>query len=128
MKSFNGRKLIKIDSISMYFLLLKMQLKIDTVYAVDSEHETFIGTYRGDVSNRYFAPFRNILWDVKVKIKQKTNNSEPILVRYVSINNNDNVYDLDKIKHNAKKAKESFEQRALNMILKRVVNEHFEWL
>ena len=89
----------------MYFLLLKMQLKIDTVYAVDSEHETFIGTYRGDVSNRYFAPFRNILWDVKVKIKQKTNNSEPILVRYVSINNNDNVYDLLRFKNKQEQQK-----------------------
>jgi hypothetical protein len=105
-----------------------MQLKMNTVYAVDSEYETFIGTYRGNVSTNYMISFKNILWDVKVKIKQKSNRkSQPILVRYVTINNNDNVYDLDKIKQDSKKAKESFEKRALNIILKRLVNEHFEW-
>jgi len=108
-----------------------MQLKMNNVYAVDSEHETFIGTYRGDTSNKYFPPYRNLLWDVKVRIKNKSNiikvKSTPILVQYVSINKNDIVYDLDKIKHQAKKAKESFEKRALDKILKGLVNEHFEW-
>jgi hypothetical protein len=122
---------IKIESNLFYFYLLKMQLKIGTVYAVDSEHETFIGTYRGDISNRYFPPFRNLLWDVKVRIKNKSHIiksiSQPILVQYVSINKNDIVYDLDKIKHSAKKSIESFEQRTLNIILKRLVNENFEW-
>ena len=104
-----------------------MQLKYNTTYAVDAEHETFIGIYRGDISNKYFPPYRNVLWNVKVRIKQKTRKSEPILVQYVSINKTDIVYDLDKIKQNAKKAKESFEKRTLNMILKSLVNEHFEW-
>ena len=105
-----------------------MQLKMNTTYAVDSEYETYIGTYRGVISNKYFPPHRNLLWDVKVRIKSKTTSkSTPILVQYISINNNDNVYDLDKIKHDAKKAKESFEQRALNMILKKLVNEEFQW-
>jgi 3-deoxy-D-arabino-heptulosonate 7-phosphate (DAHP) synthase class II len=104
-----------------------MQLKYNTVYAVDSAHETFIGTYRGDISNKYFPPHRNILWNVKVRIKNKSNKSNPILVQYVSINKTDIVYDLDKIKQNAKKAKESFEKRTLNMILKSLVNEYFEW-
>ena len=101
---------------------------MNTTYAVESEYETFVGTYRGNVSNKYFPPHRNLLWDVKVRIKSKTTSkSTPILVQYISINNNDNVYDLDKIKHDAKNAKESFEQRALNKILKKLVNEHFEW-
>ena len=108
-----------------------MQLKRGTVYAVDSEYETFIGTYRGEVSNKYFPPYRNLLWDVKVRIKNKSNiiksKSTPILVQYISINKNDIVYDLDKIIHSAKKAKETFEKRTLNQILKRLVNEHFEW-
>ena len=103
-----------------------MQLKMNNVYAVDSEYETYIGTYRGNVSTNYMS-FKNILWDVTVKIKQKTRKSQPILVRYVTINKNDNVYDLDKIKQDAKKAKESFEKRALNIILKSLINEHFEW-
>lgn len=102
-----------------------MQLKINTVYAVETEYETFIGTYRGKSNKKYFPP--NILWDVKVRIKNSNRKSEPITVNFVSINKNDIIYDLDKIKHDSKKAKESFEKRTLNKILKKLVNEHFEW-
>ena len=111
-----------------YSIFIEMQLKMNTTYAVDSEHETFIGTYRGQINNRYFPPYKNVLYDVKVRIKQNSNRkSAPILVQYVSICKNDIIYDLDKIKQSAKKAKESFEQRALNQILKRLVNENFQW-
>ena len=102
-----------------------MQLKINTVYVVESEYETYIGTYRGKSNKKYFPP--NILWDVKVRIKSNTKKCEPIIVNFVSINKNDIMYDLDKIKHDAKKAKESFEKRSLDKILKRLVNEQFEW-
>ena len=104
-----------------------MQLKMNNVYAVETQYETYIGTYRGDTSNKYFPPYKNILWNVTVRIKQKTRKPEPILVQFVSINKNDIVYDLDKIKQDSKKAKESFEIRTLNIILKRLINEHFEW-
>ena len=102
-----------------------MQLKLNTVYVVDSEYETYIGTYRGKSNKKYFPP--NILWDVKVRIKSNTKKSEPIIVNFISINKNDIMYDLDKIKDNAKKAKESFEKRTLDNILKKLVNENFEW-
>ena len=104
-----------------------MQLKINTVYVVDSEYETYIGTYRGKSNKKYFPP--NILWDVKVRIKNKSNkkNTEPIIVNFVSINKNDIIYDLDKIKQASKKAKESFEKRTLDKILKTLINEQFEW-
>ena len=39
----------------------------------------------------------------------------------------DYYYDPEKIKKNSHLAKQSMEHRALNMILKRIVNEHFEW-
>jgi hypothetical protein len=104
-----------------------MQLKINTVYVVDSEYETYIGTYRGKNNNKYFPP--NILWDVKVRMKNKLNTkkSESIIVNFVSINKHDIIYDFDKIKQDAKKAKESFERRTLDKILKTLVNEQFEW-
>ena len=102
-----------------------MQLKINTVYAVETEYETFIGTYRGKTNKKYFPP--NILWDVEVRIKNLNRKSQPIIVNFVSINKNDIIYDLDKIKYESKKAKESFEKRSLNKILKRLVNENFEW-
>ena len=39
----------------------------------------------------------------------------------------DYYYDPEIIREKAQVAKQRMEQRALNMILKRVVNEHFEW-
>ena len=36
-------------------------------------------------------------------------------------------YDLEEIRENAQRAIQSFEKRTLNLILKRLVNEHFEW-
>lgn len=110
-----------------------MQLKIGSVYVADSEYETYIGTYRGVVNNKYFPPYKNVLWNVKVRIKKSNTDSiwntksEPIIVNYVSINKNDIIYDLDKIKQASKRAKESFEKRTLDTILKKLVNEHFEW-
>ena len=39
----------------------------------------------------------------------------------------DTFYDLNKIRENADKAREQMEKRALNQILKELVNETFEW-
>ena len=39
----------------------------------------------------------------------------------------DDYYDPEKIRENAQKARQQMEQRTLNMILKRVVNEEFQW-
>lgn len=105
-----------------------MQLKIGTVYAIESEYERYTGTYRGKSNTKYFPPNILFLWDVKVRIKNKSNTkSEPIIVNFVSINKNHIIYDLDKIKQASKRAKESFEKRTLDKILKILVNEHFEW-
>jgi hypothetical protein len=107
-----------------------MQLKIGTVYVVDSAYETYIGTYRGVLNNKYFPPYKNVLCDVKARIKNNSKSvmtSNPILVKFISIHKDDIVYDLDKIKQDAKKAKETFEKRTLDNILRRLVNEEFEW-
>jgi hypothetical protein len=50
------------------------------------------------------------------------------MTTYYSFYEEDCYYDPEKIKENAQLAKQSMEQRALGMILKRLVNEHFEWL
>ena len=39
----------------------------------------------------------------------------------------DYYYDPEKIRENAQIAKQSMEQRSLDIILKKLVNEHFEW-
>jgi len=40
----------------------------------------------------------------------------------------DNFYDVAEIRHNAQRAIQSMEQRSINIILKRVVNEEFQWV
>jgi hypothetical protein len=40
---------------------------------------------------------------------------------------NDEFHDVEKIRDNSQRAIETMEQRSLNMILKRIVNEEFEW-
>jgi|UniRef100_A0A6C0D3L9 hypothetical protein len=40
---------------------------------------------------------------------------------------NDYYYDPEKIKRNAQRAIEQMEHRSMNMVLKRLVNEEFEW-
>ena len=40
---------------------------------------------------------------------------------------NDIVYDLEEIREDGKQARQAMEQRALNIVLKRLVNENFEW-
>jgi hypothetical protein len=39
----------------------------------------------------------------------------------------DDFYDVDDIREKSRKAKQAMEQRALNKILKKIVNENFEW-
>lgn len=39
----------------------------------------------------------------------------------------DKFYDVEEIRDNAKKARQQLEKRSLNMVLKRLVNEQFEW-
>jgi hypothetical protein len=39
----------------------------------------------------------------------------------------DTFYDLEEIRDNGKKARQTMEQRSLDIILKRLVNEHFQW-
>jgi hypothetical protein len=39
----------------------------------------------------------------------------------------DEFYDVEKIRENSQRAIQSMEHRSVNMILKRIVNEEFEW-
>lgn len=42
--------------------------------------------------------------------------------------NDDLYFDIEEIIEKSRKARLSFEQRSLNLILKRLVNEEFEWI
>ena len=42
--------------------------------------------------------------------------------------NDDIFFDIEEIIENSRNARLSFEQRSVNLILKRLVNEEFEWV
>lgn len=100
---------------------------VGKTYAVESKTRLCIGTYIGLVfhDEDYY-----ILKDVVQKNKpfvsyvmRKPRKIKPNAV----FGPNDIVYDLEEIRENGKRARQAMEQRALNIVLKRLVNEHFEW-
>ena len=62
-----------------------------------------------------------------VLMKHMTKRSLPGIYYYGFCNKDDIYYDWDKIRENARNARLAFERRTLNRILKRLVNEEFEW-
>jgi len=103
------------------------KMTVGKIYAVESRTRLCIGTYIG----RVFDDEEDyILKDVIQKnkpfgsyIMRKPRKIKPNAV----FSPNDTVYDLEEIRENGKKAIEAMEQRALNLVLKQLVNEHFEW-
>jgi hypothetical protein len=63
-----------------------------------------------------------------VLMRSMTKRSLPGIYYYGFCYKNEIYYDWDKIRDNARNARHNFEQRALNQILKRLVNEEFQWL
>jgi hypothetical protein len=47
---------------------------------------------------------------------------------YIEFDRDDTFYDAEEIREKAQQARQQMESRALNKILKRVVNEEFQWL
>ena len=50
------------------------------------------------------------------------------MTTYYSFYEEDYYYDPEEIKKNGQKARQTMEHRTVNMILKRIVNEEFEWI
>lgn len=105
-------------------------MTVGKIYAVESRTRLCVGTYIG----RVFEDEEDyILKDVMQK--NKSNNKlvsyfmrKPIQIKHTAVfTPNDIVYDLEEIKDNGKKARQAMEQRTLNIVLKRLVNETFEW-
>lgn len=63
-----------------------------------------------------------------VLMRSMTKRSLPGIYYYGFCYKEDIYYDWDEIRDNARNARYAFEQRALNQILKRLVNEEFQWL
>ena len=107
--------------------MAKVNMKVGKIYAGDSRTRLCIGTYIGrifDDGEEY------ILKDVIQKnkpfvsyIMRKPRKMKPNAV----FTPNDIVYDIEDIKEKGKKARQAMEQRSLHIVLKRIVNENFEW-
>jgi hypothetical protein len=103
------------------------KMTVGKIYGVESKTRVCIGTYIG----RVFDDEEDyILKDVIQKnkpfvsyIMRKPRKIKPNAV----FTPNDIVYDLEEIKENGQKARQDMEKRALDAVLKRLVNEHFEW-
>lgn len=101
-----------------------MDLREGTIYAIRYKFDNnriFVGTFKHCIkdkrSNKINANFENVT----------THYSRHVLVELSFYNYTDyNYYDVHKI-NNAKKARHDMEKRALDQVLKRLVNEHFEW-
>jgi hypothetical protein len=103
------------------------KMTVGKIYGVESKSRLCIGTYIGHV---FDDEEDYILKDVIQKNKpfvsyfmRKPRKIKPNAV----FTPNDIVYDLEEIRENGKRARQNMEQRALDKILKRLVNETFEW-
>jgi hypothetical protein len=110
---------------------MKMKkMTVGKIYAVESRTRLCIGTYIGHV---FDDDDDYILKDVIQKNKSKNNlvsyfMRKPRKIKPNAVfGPNDIVYDLEEIKENGQKARHTMEHRALNIVLKRLVNETFEW-
>jgi hypothetical protein len=72
-----------------------------------------------DVSGKIYRGTFAFMTSIMVIMK---NGDEKIQFMY-----DDDFYDLEDIREKGRKAKQAMEQRSLDIILKKIVNENFEW-
>ena len=102
-------------------------MTVGKIYAVESRKRLCIGTYIGRV---FEDDDDYILKDVMQKNKPFVSYfmRKPRKIKHTAVfTPNDIVYDLEEIREDGKQARQAMEQRALNIVLKRLVNENFEW-
>jgi hypothetical protein len=103
------------------------KMTVGKIYAIESKTRLCIGTYIGRVfDDEDDYVFKDIIQKNKPFVSYFMR--KPRKIKHSAVFcSNDIVYDLEEIKENGKNARQSMEKRALNIILKRLVNEHFEW-
>ena len=113
-------------------------LKFNKRYLVETKNKNhYIGTYRGFIRDPQYGCvgyyvldnvtnyYTNYYIENYPHILRKT---KPEKLRgEVCFKPTDTFYDLEEIRENGKKARQTMEQRSLDMILKRLVNENFKW-
>lgn len=87
----------------------------------------FKGTYKTFFSNEHCSYYS--FTDVQMTIGGTFGNPIYSIIEYSHyvFTNIDTFYDIQEMRENKIKAIETMEQRSLNIVLKRLVNEHFEW-
>ena len=107
------------------------RLKLNKLYAVETRNKSiYIGTYTKFVRDPQYGwvgyyildnvtDYHYSFWSKKIKSEKLKGDA--------FFNPTDTFYDLEEIRENGKKARQCMEQRTLDIILKRLVNEHFEW-
>jgi hypothetical protein len=94
------------------------QLIPDRRYIIERNNELLEGIFVQFVSH---SPCLALMMNMK---RKSLPNVYHIGFSYVS----DIYYDIEEIRDNARKAVHSMEQRSLNLILKRLINEEFDWI
>ena len=115
------------------------QLKVGRTYVVEIPYHTFTryngktytafgkGRYKGEYAK---GPRHYYLWDVTVYLRNTNISFTRDDVDYLgalSLDSNNIFHDWEEIREKSKRARQQMEQRSLNMILKKLVNEEFQW-
>ena len=90
-------------------------------HALESGREYYVLRYNGKKHNGIFDRYRYSYMSGDKEAYAWFHNS-PYYYIY-----DDEFYDAEKIRESAQSAIQTMEQRSLNMILKRLVNEEFQW-
>jgi len=108
-------------------------LRLNKKYAFETEDLIYIGTfahywYDTDEPEYSYYELRDVIIHYKSRFYSKYNlRPNRYNERYVAMGTEEPYYDIEQIIENGKKARQSMEKRALDIILKRLVNENFEW-
>jgi len=95
------------------------------IYVVKKENSIYKGTYFTQRPRTFIFPYIILTHVTLIK------NGEKHKIPDVLFDREDTFYDgvkyINQIKDNARKARQQMESRALNKILKGIVNEEFKW-
>ena len=101
-------------------MTLPNELKEGKTYIIIYTRDTrskFIGTFCNYIRDTTSASFNNVVVHYSIYVYDNFVINHYKDYRY---------YDVEKI-NNAKNARENFEKRSLDIILKKLINENFEW-
>jgi len=131
MKIFDGLdvgfiNICKIEPLFNLFFYSNMYQEYTSFHKLESGREYYILSCNG----YKFKKYKGIFDDYRYS---RTGGDRFAVARFYHnslsyyCTDDDEFYDVKKIRENSQRAIKTMEQRSLNMILKRIVNEEFEW-